>query len=117
MNIIIPRNYIYYPPFIGSYLLIRGISLFIYNTTDKGGFGDLNLLIYLIKLQEADLVEELFDNDYKYFYIYLIFIGLILIGSEVLIFLKNKNERELSFDLEDDETSESNSIRMNKISE
>ena len=117
LNIIIPRNYIYYPPFIGSYLLIRGISLFIYNATDKGGFGDLNLLIYLIKLQEADLVEELFDNDYKYFYIYLIFIGLILIVSEVLIFLKNKNERELSFDLEDDETSESNSIRMNKISE
>jgi hypothetical protein len=108
LNLIIPRNSIYYPPFIGSYILIRGFSLFIYNITDKGGFGDLHLLIYLIKLQEEDLVEEYFENDYKYFYIYLIFICLLLIGSEVIIFLNNKTDRTISYsDLEDDDTSSS----------
>ena len=108
LNLIIPRNSIYYPPFIGSYILIRGFSLFIYNITDKGGFGDLHLLIYLIKLQEEDIVEEYFENDYKYFYIYLIFICLLLIGSEVIIFLNNKTDRTISYsDLEDDDTSSS----------
>ena len=28
LNLVIPKNVIYYPPFIGSYILIRGISLF-----------------------------------------------------------------------------------------
>jgi len=108
LNLIIPRNSIYYPPFIGSYILIRGFSLFIYNITDKGGFGDLHLLIYLIKFREEDLVKEYFENDYKHFYVYLIFIGLLLIGSEVIIFLKNKTDRTLSYsDLEDDDSSTS----------
>ena len=116
-NLIIPRNYIYYPPFVGSYILIRGFSLFIYNISDKGGFGDLHLLLYLIKLQEQDLVYEYLENDYKYFYIYLIFIGLVLIAGEVIIFLKNKNDRELSFsELEDDDV-EVSFISMNKLTE
>ena len=108
-NLIVPRNVIYYPPFIGSYILVRGFSLFIYNISDKGGFGDLHLLIYLIQLQEQDLVEEYFQNDYKFFYIYLIFIGIILIASEVLILVKNKDERSLSYsDLEEDDAVEVN---------
>ena len=116
LNLIIPRNVIYYPPFIGSYILIRGLSLFIYNLSDKGGFGDLHLLIYLIRLQESDLVDEYFQNDYKYFYIYLIVIGIVLIASEVLILLKNKDERNLSFaDLEDDDTINVNFTRMDKL--
>ena len=95
--IIKKNNSIYYPPFIGSYILIRGLSLLIYNTTDKGGFGDLQLLIYLINLREYDLVYDYFDNDYKYFYIYLIAIGLILIASEVAIFfLKTESDLEES---------------------
>ena len=95
--IIKKNNSIYYPPFIGSYILIRGLSLLIYNATDKGGFGDLQLLIYLINLREYDLVYDYFDNDYKYFYIYLIAIGLILIASEVAIFfLKTESDLEES---------------------
>ena len=108
LNLIIPSNSIYYPPFIGSYILIRGLSLFIYNIFDNGGFGDLHLLIFLIKLREEDLVEEYFENDYKYFYVYLIFIGLLLIVSEIIIFLKHKIDRALSFsDLDDDDESSS----------
>lgn len=117
-NLIVPRNVIYYPPFIGSYILIRGFSLFIYNISDKGGFGDLHLLIYLIQLQEQDLVEEYFQNDYKFFYIYLIFIGIILIASEVLILVKNKDERSLSYsDLEEDDAVEVNFNSMDNLAD
>lgn len=116
LNLIIPRHYIYYPPFIGGYILIRGFSLFIYNISDKGGFGDLHLLIYLIKLQEQDLVDEYFENDYKYFYIYLIFIGLIIIGSDILVYFKGRTDRELSYsDLMEDDSIESSLISMTKL--
>ena len=114
LNLIVPRNIIYYPPFIGSYILLRGFSLFIYNTTGKGGFGDLQLLIYLIRVREKDLVNEYFENEYKYFYVYLIFIGLILIGSEVIIFFLNKTKYEISYsDLDDDENTD---ITLKKVS-
>lgn len=118
LNSIVPRNSIYYPPFIGSYILIRGFSLFIYNITDKGGFGDLHLLIYLIELQETDLVDEYFQNDYKYFYVYLIFIGVVLIASEVYILIKNKDDRNLSFsDLEEDDSVDVSFTSMNKLAD
>ena len=118
LNLIVPRNSIYYPPFIGSYILIRGFSLFIYNITDKGGFGDLHLLIYLIELQETDLVDEYFQNDYKYFYVYLIFIGVVLIASEVYILIKNKDDRNLSFsDLEEDDSVDVSFTSMNKLAD
>lgn len=105
LNLMVPRNYIYYPAFIGSYILIRGISLFIYNAADTGGFGDLQLIIYLVMLREQDLAEEYFANDYKYFYVYLIFIGIVLITSEVIIFFLNKNNDDITYsDLDDDET-------------
>ena len=118
LNLIIPRIAIYYPPFIGSYILIRGFSLFIYNATDKGGFGDLHLLIYLIKYGEIDLVEEYFENDYKYFYIYLIFIGILLVVSEVIIFFLNKNEIEINYsELEDEDSTEVSFQSMNKLVE
>ena len=116
LNLVIPRNVIYYPPFIGSYILIRGISLFIYNLSDKGGFGDLHLLIYLIKLQEHDLVEKYFEKDYRHFYIYLIAIGIVLIIGEIIILLKNKNKRVLSFtDLEEDDTIDVNINNMGNL--
>ena len=99
------NNTIYYPPFIGSYVLIRGISLFIYNTTDKGGFGDLQLLIYLKSLREKDLVDTFFENDYKYFYIYLIAIGVILISSEIIIFLKKTDDDEEESNIDKEEPS------------
>ena len=99
------NNTIYYPPFIGSYVLIRGISLFIYNATDKGGFGDLQLLIYLISLREKDLVDNFFENDYKYFYIYLIAIGMILISSEIIIFLKKTDDDEEESNIDKEEPS------------
>ena len=99
------NNTIYYPPFIGSYVLIRGISLFIYNATDKGGFGDLQLLIYLISLREKDLVDNFFENDYKYFYIYLIAIGVILISSEIIIFLKKTDDDEEESNIDKEEPS------------
>ena len=118
LNLIVPRNSIYYPPFIGSYILIRGFSLFIYNITDKGGFGDLHLLIYLIELQETNLVDEYFQNDYKYFYVYLIFIGVVLIASEVYILIKNKDDRNLSFsDLEEDDSVDVSFTSMNKLAD
>ena len=116
MNLIIPRHYIYYPPFIGSYILIRGFSLFIYNISDSGGFGDLHLLIYLIKLQEQDLVNEYFENDYKYFYVYLIFIGLIIIGSDIFVFIKSRTDKKLSFsDLEEDDSVDVTFVSMDKL--
>ena len=116
LNLIIPRHFIYYPPFIGSYMLIRGLSLFIYNISDSGGFGDLHLLIYLIKLQEQDLVDEYFENDYKYFYIYLIFIGLIIIGSDIFVYIKSRTDREISFtDLEEDDSVDVTFVSMDKL--
>ena len=75
-------------------------------------------LIYLIQLQEQDLVEEYFQNDYKFFYIYLIFIGIILIASEVLILVKNKDERSLSYsDLEEDDAVEVNFNSMDNLAD
>ena len=116
LNIIVPRNVIYYPPFIGSYILIRGISLFIYNLSGKGGFGDLHLLIYLIRLQEQDLVQQYYEKDYKHFYIYLIAIGIVLIVGEIIILLKNKNERAISYaNLEEDDTVDVRYTSMDKL--
>ena len=78
----------------------------------------MHLLIYLIQLQEQDLVEEYFQNDYKFFYIYLIFIGIILIASEVLILVKNKDERSLSYsDLEEDDAVEVNFNSMDNLAD
>ena len=59
-------------------------------------------------------MNEYFENEYKYFYVYLIFIGLILIGSEVMIFFLNKTKYEISYsDLDDDENTD---ITLKKVS-
>lgn len=78
----------------------------------------MHLLIYLIELQETDLVDEYFQNDYKYFYVYLIFIGVVLIASEVYILIKNKDDRNLSFsDLEEDDSVDVSFTSMNKLAD
>ena len=70
----------------------------------------------MIKLQENDLVEKYFEKDYRHFYIYLIAIGIVLIIGEIIILLKNKNKRVLSFtDLEEDDTIDVNINNMGNL--
>ena len=103
---ILPKNYIYYPPVIGSYLLIRGISLIIYNTSGKYGYRDLQLLLFLTNLNENDFLEEFLKNDFKYFWVYIIFISLILILSEIIAYLINKRKQEKEFNDDEEEEEE-----------
>ena len=98
---ILPKNHIYYPPIIGSFILIRGISLFLYKINDKMGYGDLQLLLYLTRLNENDLVEDYLKNDYKYFWVYIIFNAFILILSEISIYFLNKKNEEAFIEDED----------------
>ena len=63
------------------------------------------MLIYLISLREKDLVDTFFENDYKYFYIYLIAIGVILIASEIIIFLKKTDDDEEESNIDKEEPS------------
>ena len=100
---ILPKNHFFYPPIIGSYILIRGISLIIYNASGKLGYRDLQLLIYLIQLYENDLVEHYLKNDFGYFWIYIILIGLILILTEIYNYSMNKKKKNNEEDLIDNE--------------
>ena len=102
--IILPKNSRFYPPVIGSYLLIRGLSLFIYNGSGVGGFIDIQLILYFAKNYEVTLLNEYLDNEYKYFWIYLIVMGITLIGSEFLAY--RFNPRSDSFIADEDEDEE-----------
>ena len=103
---IAPKNHIYYPPIIGSYILIRGISLFMYKFNKKMGYRDLQLLLYLVKLYENDLVDSYLKNDFKFFWVYVIFISLILILSEIHNYLLNK--KNIDAFIEDEDSEEEN---------
>ena len=105
---IAPKNHIYYPPIIGSYILIRGISLFMYKFNKKMGYRDLQLLLYLVKLYENDLVDSYLKNDFKFFWVYVIFISLILILSEIHNYLLNKKNIDAFIEDEDDEEENEN---------
>ena len=111
---ILPKNYIYYPPVIGSYLLIRGISIIVYNSSGKMGYRDLQLLLYLIRLNEEDLVEQYLNNDFKYFWIYIIFNIILLILSEMFNYFGNQNIIE-SFIVEDDDDNKRELIENNNL--
>ena len=114
---ILPKNHIFYPPVIGSYILFRGISLIVYNATGKLGYRDLQLLLYLIKLYENDLVDHYLNNDFKYFWIYIIFIGLFLIFTEIYNYSMNKKKKNNEEDLIDDnEEIEENNKEMSNAS-
>ena len=112
---IVPKNYIYYPPVIGSYTLIRGISLIIYNASGKYGYRDLQLLLFLTTLNENDFLDEFLKNDFKYFWVYIIFICLILILSEIIAYLIDKKMEEKDFyDDEEEEKEEKEESEENK---
>lgn len=81
---IVPKYIIYYPPVIGSYILTRGLSIMLYNIFGKMGYRDLQLLLYLSKRSENDLVEKYFDDEFKFFWLYIILNVAILILSELL---------------------------------
>ena len=100
---ILPKNYIFYAPIIGSYILIRGISLLIYNIFNNKGFIDLQLLLYLINRYENDLAQDYLDNDFKYFWVYILIIVLILIVSEFINYIFYKNNEEFFIDNNEEE--------------
>lgn len=110
---ILPKNYFYYPPVIGSYIIIRGISLLIYNINGKYGYIDLQILLYLIRLYENDLVDKYLKNDFKNFWIYVIFNAILLIGSEIFNYFLMQKDKEtlIQKEEENDEISENSSIR------
>lgn len=110
---ILPNNYFYYPPVIGSYILIRGISLLIYNASGKYGYRDLQLLLYLIRLYENDLVDKYLKNDFKIFWIYIIFNTILFIGSEIFNYFLNKKNIETLIEKEEDENFDDSSERSN----
>jgi hypothetical protein len=105
---IVPKNSIYYPPVIGSYIFIRGISLIVYNLSGKVGYRDLQLLLYLLRLHEYDLVDQYLDKDFKYFWIYVVFNAILLALSEIFNYIINKNIVESFID---DETEENDNNR------
>lgn len=111
---ILPKNHIYYPPVIGSYILVRGISLIIYNASESVGYIDLQLLLYLINLYENELVERYLNEDFVHFWIYAIFIGLILILTEIFNYLVNKTNQETL--IEDEEEDEENITELSGTS-
>lgn len=106
---IIPKHYKYYPPVIGSYTLVRGVSLFLYNFSDKMGYRDLQLLLYLTKRFENELVDKYLENNFKYFWVYVILNTLILILSEILIYCLNKN-KDNTIIIDDDEDDKSTEL-------
>ena len=105
---IVPKNSIYYPPVIGSYIFIRGISLIVYNSSGKVGYRDLQLLLYLLRLHEYDLVDQYLDEDFKYFWVYVVFNAILLALSEIFNYITNKNIVESFID---DETEENDNKR------
>ena len=117
---ILPRNYKYYPPVIGSYILMRGISLFVYNLSGGMRFIDLQLLLYLVRRYEDDLINQYLDEDFNYFWIYLILNTFILILSEIINNFLNKNkdilEKEKDDDIDKTEISEMN-LNLNNSQE
>ena len=117
---ILPSNYIYYPPVIGSYILMRGISLFVYNILGGMRFIDLQLLLYLVRRYEDDLINQYLDEDFNYFWIYHILNFFILILSEIINKFLNKNkdflEKEKDDDLDKTEIAEIN-LNLNNSQE
>lgn len=112
---IIPKHYIYYPPVIGSYTLVRGVSLFLYHFSDKMGYRDLQLLLYLVKRYENELVDKYLKNNFKYFWVYIILNTLILILSEILIYCLNRN-KDNTIIIDDDDEEEDKSTELNGTS-
>lgn len=107
---ILPRNNIYYPPVIGSYILMRGISLFTYNLSGKMRFIDLQLFLYLVRRYEDDLISQYLDNDFNYFWIYIILNTFILIMSEIInnLLSKKMDDIEKDEDINNEEIQEMN---------
>ena len=107
---ILPRNNIYYPPVIGSYILMRGISLFTYNLSGNMRFIDLQLFLYLVRRYENDLISQYLDNDFNYFWIYIILNAFILIMSEIInnLLSKKMDDIEKDEDINKEEIQEMN---------
>lgn len=107
---ILPRNNIYYPPVIGSYILMRGISLFTYNLSGNMRFIDLQLFLYLIRRYEEDLISQYLDSDFNYFWIYIILNAFILIMSEIInnLLSKKMDDIEKDEDINKEEIQEMN---------
>ena len=110
---ILPRNYIYYPPVIGSYILMRGISLLVYNLSGNMRFIDLQLLLYLVRRYEDDLINQYLDGDFNYFWIYIILNAFILILSEIINHFLNKNKDFLEKEKEEDDINKTNITELN----
>ena len=81
---------------------MRGISLFIYNLLGGMRFIDLQLLLYLVRRYEDDLINQYLDEDFNYFWIYHILNFFILILSEIINKFLNKNKDFLEMEKDDD---------------
>ena len=99
---IMPKYCFYYPPIIGSFLITRGLSILIYNSSDAKGFFDLQLLLYLMRRYEIDLAQKYLDNEFKYSWIYIILNIVLLIISEILNVFLYKNNENIYKEEEDD---------------
>jgi len=110
---ILPRNHIYYPPVIGSYIIMRGISLFVYNLSGNMRFIDLQLLLYLVRRYEDDLIDQYLDGDFNYFWIYIILDVFILILSEIINHFLNKNKNFLEKEKDENDINKKDITELN----
>ena len=85
---ILPDFHIFYDSVIGSYVFIRGISILLYKLGGNIRYRELQIILYLVNRYEFDYVNDLYQNNWKYYWVYDIFIFVFMAVSIFYYYIK-----------------------------
>ena len=74
----LPNFHVFYDSVIGSYIFVRGMSVLLYKIGGKVRYRELQIILFLVNRHEYQYAEYFYQNKWKYYWVYDIFIFIFM---------------------------------------